>query len=158
MIKEPVNNNSEIDIFLNKVEKELKFVFKQLIHFQPKRIGIFCKVTNNLNSPHHLLGFIDESVFTISTDISDMKNFDVGLFFDIQKSNKNNLSIHYANNIYYITFLSNSDETYLTYGNKLQANIPKWLNETLNIKRKRISRLHYLELCARVGIKKENRN
>lgn len=152
------NNKSENDIFLNKVEKELKFVFKQLRRFQPENIGIFCTVTNDLNSPHYLLGFIDESIFTINTDISKIKNFDISLFFDIKKNDKNDLNICYENNVYYITFLSDSDKTFLTYGGALQAKLPEWLNEILEIKKERMSKKRYLEMCLKLGIKKEKRN
>ena len=144
------------ELFLRKVKAELKFLFKQLINY--KHIGLFYTRTNDLNSPDYLLVNINIPNYVITDDLSKMKNCDACLFFEIKKSNKNDLNIHYENGIYYLTFFSDSNKTYVTYGQKVALLIPQLLEEVLNAKPKETTNLEWLEMFAELGLPKEMRN
>ena len=145
------------ELFLKKVEAELRFLFKQLTNY--KRLGFFYDIKNNgLNSPGYMLQYICIPDYIVSYDLSEMNKCDICLFFEIKKSNKNDLNIHYENGIYYLTFFSDSDETFLTYTQPVSSLIPRLLEEILHVKPKEMSKLEWLEMFAELGLPKEMRN
>ena len=141
------------EIFLKKVKAELTFLFKQLIEY--KHIGFFYNTKNGLNSPGYILQYICIPNYIVSSDLSEMSKCDICLYFDIQQSDKNDLNIRYENNVYYVTFLSDSDKTYLTYGQAVSSLIIQLLKEILHVEQKQMSNLEWL---MQLGLKKEDRH
>lgn len=127
--------------FLKKVKIELTTLFKQLTGY--KHLGFFYSNKNGLNSAGYMLQYICIPDYIVSYDLDEMKKCDVYLYFEVKKSTKNDIKIHYKDKIHYITFFSDSDATFLTYGQKVSVIIPQLLEEIFHVETPQISDEEY---------------